>query len=85
MFVMARLVHRWLVDGLELSPRWRLIDVWNDMYLFGQWCFGTPHASLRPLNQKQPEYWEAALAIVVIVGACVFYLRRRVRAVEVVL
>jgi ABC-2 type transport system permease protein len=84
LFVMARLVHRWLVDGLQLSPRWRLIDIWNDMYLFGQWCFGTDHDLLRPMNQRQPAYQEAALAIVVVCVLCVLYLRRRVRAVEVV-
>lgn len=84
LFVLARLVHRWLVDGLSLSPRWRLIDVWNDMYLFGQWCFGTEHAILRPTNQQQPAYWEATLAVVGVCVGCVFYLRRRVQAVEVV-
>lgn len=84
MFVLTRLVHRWLVDGLQLSPRWRLLDVWNDMYLFGQWCFGKEHDLLRPISQRQPEYWEATLAMVAICTACVLYLRRRVRAVEVV-
>lgn len=84
MFVLARLVQRWLVDGLGLSPRWRLIDVWNDMYLFGQWCFGKEHHLLRPLNQVQPAYHEATIVVVVVCLACLLYLNRRVRAVEVV-
>jgi ABC-type transport system involved in multi-copper enzyme maturation permease subunit len=83
-FVLARLVQRWLVDGLGLSPRWRLLDIWNDMYLFGQWCFGKEHHMLRPLNQAQPSYFEATAAMLVVCLLCVLYLSRRVRAVEVV-
>ncbi|WP_020472781.1 ABC transporter permease subunit [Zavarzinella formosa] len=83
-FVMARLVQRWLVDGIGLSPRWRLIDFWNDLYLFGMWCFGKDHRWLRPTNQEQPEYWEAAAAIVTVCLLCLLYLRRRVRAVEII-
>lgn len=84
LFVMARLVQRWLVDGIGLSPRWRLIDIWNDLYLFGMWCFGKDHRWLRPTNQEQPAYWEATAAIVAVCVVCVFYLRRRVRAVEII-
>jgi ABC-type transport system involved in multi-copper enzyme maturation permease subunit len=84
MFVMARLVQRWLVDGLNLSPRWRLIDIWNNMYLFGQWVFGTEHDLLRPLRQEQPAYHEATAVMIVVCLACVLYLSRRVRAIEVV-
>ena len=83
-FVLARLVQRWLVDGLGFDPAWRLIDIWNDMYLFGQWCFGTPLENIRPLSQKQPEYWQATLVMVGVCAACALYLRRRVRAVEVI-
>jgi ABC-2 type transport system permease protein len=83
-FVMARLVQRWLVDGLGMSPQWRLLDIWNDMYLFGQWVFGKEHELLRPMNQQQPAYWQATVVMVVVCLACLLYLRRRVRAVEVV-
>jgi ABC-2 type transport system permease protein len=83
-FVLARLVQRWLVDGLGLSPRWRLIDIWNDMYLFGQWCFGREHFLLRPLSQEQPSYVEATGTMLIVCLICVLYLSRRVRAVEVV-
>lgn len=84
LFVMARLVQRWLVDGIGLSPRWRLIDLWNDLYLFGMWCFQKDHRWLRPTNQEQPEYWEATAVLVLVSLFCVLYLRRRVRAVEVI-
>ena len=83
-FVMARLVQRWLVDGLGMSPQWRLLDIWNDMYLFGQWVFGKEHELLRPMNQQQPPYWQATVVMVGVILACLLYLRRRVRAVEVV-
>jgi len=83
-FVMARLVQRWLVDGLGMAPEWRLLDIWNDMYLFGQWVFGKEHELLRPLSQPQPAYWKATVVMVAVCGVCAVYLRRRVRAVEVV-
>src|SRR5262245_12569843 len=83
-FILSRTVHRWLVDQLQLSPRWRLVDIWNNMYLFGQWCFGTDHDLLRPRSQPQPAYWEATVVMVAVCVLCVLYLRKRVRAVEVV-
>ena len=57
-FVLGRLMQRWLVDGLRLPEHWRLIDLWNDMYLTGMWIMGKDHATLRPLSQIQPPYWE---------------------------
>jgi ABC-type transport system involved in multi-copper enzyme maturation permease subunit len=83
-FVMARLVQRWLVDGLDMAPEWRLLDIWNDMYLFGQWVFGKEHHLLRPTNQIQPAYWKATAVMVAVCAVCAVYLRKRVRAVEVV-
>ena len=83
-FILSRTVHRWLVDQLQLSPRWRLVDIWNNMYLFGQWCFGKEHELLRPTNQPQPAYWEATVVMVAVCVLCALYLRKRVRAVEVV-
>ena len=69
-FVMARLVQRWLVDGLGMAPEWRLLDIWNDMYLFGQWVFGKEHELLRPLSQPQPAYWKATVVMVAVCGVC---------------
>jgi ABC-2 type transport system permease protein len=83
-FIMARLVQRWLVDGLGLSNYWRLIDIWNDLYLFGMWCLGKEHHLLRPTNQSQPPYEAAAIVLAGVCTLCVLNLRRRVRAVEVV-
>jgi ABC-2 type transport system permease protein len=83
-FVLGRLMGRWLVDGLHLAPQWRLVDLWNDMYLTGQWALGTPHEALRPPSQIQPAYMEAALVVGAVCIACLIYLHRRIRAVEIV-
>lgn len=83
-FILGRLMQRWLVDGLRMPEHWRLIDLWNNMYLTGMWIMGKEHSELRPLNQIQPPYWEAALAVAGVVVVCCVYLHRRIRAVEVV-
>ena len=64
------------------DERWRLIDLWNSLYLCGLSCLGADHMTVRP--QPQPAYWEAWLANAVVVAACVLYLRRRIQAVEIV-
>jgi ABC-type transport system involved in multi-copper enzyme maturation permease subunit len=83
-FVLGRLMQRWLVDGLRLSEHWRLMDLWNNIYLTGMWAMGKEHAELRPLSQVQPPYWEAALVVAGIVVACMIYLHHRIKAVEIV-
>lgn len=83
-FVLGRLMQRWLVDGLRLPEHWRLIDLWNNMYLTGMWAMGKEHSELRPASQIQPPYWEAAVVVAGVVVVCMAYLHRRIRAVEVV-
>lgn len=82
LFVFLRMLAAWLVDGLKLDERWRLIDLWNDLYLCGLWCLRADHASVRP--PPQPEYWEAWAVVAGVCGLCLLYLRRRVQAVEIV-
>ena len=81
-FFLCRILARWLVDGLKFHESWRLIDLWNTLYLAGQACLGVDHGTIRP--RPQPEYWEAALALGVVCALCLIYLHRRIRAVEVV-
>ena len=81
-FVLLRLFAAVLVDGLKLDPRWRLIDLWNDLYLVGLWCLQADPATIRP--QPQPAFWQAWLTVGGVCAACLAYLRRRVQAVEVV-
>jgi len=83
-FILGRMLQRWLVDGLGMNPGWRLMDLWNNMYLTGMWIMGKDHAELLPSTQLQPAYENAALAVAVICIVCVLYLHRRIRAVEIV-
>jgi ABC-type transport system involved in multi-copper enzyme maturation permease subunit len=82
LFVLCRTMSGLLVDGLRLDVRWRLIDLWNDLYLVGLWCLGAGRDTIRPPNQ--PEFWEAAAACGVVCTVCLGYLWRRIQAVEVV-
>ena len=82
LFVLLRLLARWLVEGLKFDAAWRLLDLWNDLYLCGMWCLRAEPESIRP--QPQPEFWQAWAAVGAVCVACVLYLRKRVHAVEIV-
>ncbi len=82
LFVFLRMLSAWLVDGLRLDERWRLVDLWNDLYLCGLWCLQADHDTVRPT--PQPDYWEAWLVVAALCGVCLVYLRKRVQAVEIV-
>jgi len=82
LFVFGRLMSALLVDGLQLNARWRLVDLWNNMYLVGNWCLRIPSTSIRPL--PQPPAWEAGLVLSAVCLACVAYLNRQIQAVEIV-
>jgi len=82
LFVLCRTMSNLLVDGLRLDVRWRLIDLWNDLYLVGLWCLGAGRETIRPTNQ--PEFWEAAAVCGAVCVLCLAYLWRRIQAVEVV-
>jgi ABC-type transport system involved in multi-copper enzyme maturation permease subunit len=82
-----RLFSTALVDLLEYDPRWRLIDLWNDMYIVGCWMMDVPAHLMEIRNfqaRPQPEPWEAATVLVVVCSICLIYLNRRIQAVEVV-
>jgi len=82
LFFFLRLVARLLVEGLKYDGRWRLLDLWNDMCLVGQWCLSIAHDAISP--RPQPEYWEAALVLAGVCAICLIYLSQRTRGVEVV-
>jgi ABC-type transport system involved in multi-copper enzyme maturation permease subunit len=80
LFLFCRLLGRALVFGLRYNPRWRLIDLWNDMYLLGNWCL-----RMEPSNVYfQPALHEAALVLGGVTLLCLTYLVMRIRAVEIV-
>lgn len=81
MFALLPMLAGWLVSATH-DERWRLIDLWNNLYLCGLSCLQTDPVTIRP--QPQPEYWQAWLAVGAVVVACVIYLRRRIQAVEIV-
>ncbi|QEL13369.1 ABC transporter permease subunit [Limnoglobus roseus] len=81
LFVLTRLLASMLVEGANLDVRWRLIDLWNDLYLVGLWCLGAPWESARG---PQPQFWEAAAACGAVIVGCMLYLRRRIQAVEII-
>ena len=77
-FVFLRLLASSLVDGLHYDPRWRLIDLWNNLYLGGAACMGIDKA------RNQPALTEAMLVLGTVCIACAIYLNLRIRAVEIV-
>ena len=80
LFLFCRLLARALVVGLRFHPRWRLIDLWNDMFLVGNWCLRMPD-----LNRiDHPAVFEAALVLGGVTLLCLTYLITRIRAVEIV-
>ena len=81
LFVLARGLAVFLVDARRLDPRWRLIDLWNDLYLVGRWCL---HVPTDPKAPAEPPTVLAAAVVAGVCGACLLYLRRRIEAVEVV-
>jgi ABC-type transport system involved in multi-copper enzyme maturation permease subunit len=78
LFVFARGLRDMLERMRPDEPRWRLVDLWYDAYLVGGWCLGLPQ------EVGQPAVREAALVLAAVVVACLIYLNRRIRAVEVV-
>ena len=80
LFLFCRLLGDALVRGLRFHPRWRLIDLWNDMYLIGSWCL-----RMEPAQAFfQPTRVEAALVLGGVTLTCLTYLIMRIRAVEIV-
>jgi ABC-2 type transport system permease protein len=81
-FLFFRLLAMAMVDGFKYSPRWRLIDLWNNTYIVGNALLGMPHDSLRP--SAQPTVLEAGLVLGGLSCICLIYLNLRIRAVEIV-
>jgi len=82
LFVLCRMLGNFLVDGQRFDERWRLIDLWNDLYLVGLWCLGADPITDRAGPQPQP--WEALLVIVAVGLLSAAFLRNRIQGVEVV-
>ncbi len=81
LFVFSGGLSDLLVISFRLDSRWRLIDIWNNLYLVGNWCLQMDPATIP--TPFQPRYSEAAAVLVVVCLACFAYLNRRLQAVEV--
>jgi hypothetical protein len=81
-FIFLRFLAGALVNGLQMSPRWRLIDLWNDTYLLGNKFLGVGPERIWP--PRQPAWEEAGLVLGVVCLTCLIYLTVRIRAVEIV-
>jgi ABC-2 type transport system permease protein len=82
LFVLLPLVGRWLVEGPQFSPLWRLIDLWNDLYLVGLWLLDADFKEVKA--DRNPTVLQAAVALGVVALSCWIVLRRRVTAIDVI-
>jgi len=83
LFVLCPALAAFLANNQNLGPTWRLIDLWNDLYLIGLTLLGVEPTAARS-GFEQPPVWQAAVVIVCVCAASWLYLRRRIRAVEIV-
>jgi ABC-type transport system involved in multi-copper enzyme maturation permease subunit len=81
-FLFFSLLATALVDGLGYDRHWRLIDLWNDIYVVGYYCLGNDPARIRP--SRQPETYQAAIVLAAGCLVCLTYLIQRIRGVEIV-
>lgn len=75
------------VDRLGYSPNWRLIDLWNDLYVFGSWCLNispVPTPGQRGFVRRQPGMMQTMIVLGTVMISCLIYLHYKIRAVEVV-
>jgi ABC-2 type transport system permease protein len=82
LFVLCRFLAGSLVSILGLDSRWRLIDLWNNLFLVGNACLGMDPRTIRP--PSQPSLLEASLVLTGVSVLCLIYLIQRIRGVEVV-
>jgi ABC-type transport system involved in multi-copper enzyme maturation permease subunit len=80
LFFFCRQLGVALVDHLGYDPRWKLLDLWNDLYLAGNGMLGMNMSKLG----RQPALGESWLILGVVTLTCLIYLIRRIRAVEIV-
>jgi ABC-type transport system involved in multi-copper enzyme maturation permease subunit len=78
LFVFARGLGEILVRVTGDDARWRLIDLWSNMYVVGCWAMRSPPIGVYPSPGA------AAVPLLIVCLVSVLYLNRRIRAVEVV-
>jgi ABC-2 type transport system permease protein len=81
LFVFFRGLAASLVDGFRYDERWRLIDLWNNTYLVGNYLLGMAPDTIR---LPEPPVYQASLVLGALSSVCLIYLSLRIRAVEIV-
>ena len=82
-FVLCRALAGFLAENQRLGAQWRLMDLWNNLYLCGLYFLGADRSAAKT-GFDQPPVWQAALVLVAVCAGCCLLLRKRVQAVEVV-
>ena len=82
LFVLCRVIADFLATQQMLDPAWRLIDLWNDLYVCGMFLLGSDIDAKR--YGAQPAAWQAFAVVGGVCAASAAFLRNRVKAVEVV-
>lgn len=77
-FLFCRMVANVMVEGLRYNEHWKLIDLWNCIYLVGNACLGMPTPA------RNPSPWWAAAVLVGVTSLCLSYLVVRIRGVEII-
>lgn len=75
LFVLLPLLGRWLVEGPQFSPRWRLIDLWNNLYLCGLWLLDADFKEVKV--EKNPASLDAGIVLLIVSILCWLYLWRK--------
>jgi hypothetical protein len=79
LFFFFRLLAVTLVDGFNYDRRLRLLDLWNDTYLVGNYFLGN-----EVIRSAQPAVYQAGLVLGALSLLCLIYLNQRIRAIEIV-
>jgi ABC-2 type transport system permease protein len=82
LFLFTRLLGSVLVDLLHHDANWRLLDLWNDTFLVGNFFLGIDVHMIRPA--AQPSYLAASLVLGALSVICLTYWILRIRAVDIV-
>jgi ABC-type transport system involved in multi-copper enzyme maturation permease subunit len=82
-FVLCRSLGGFLAENQGLGVTWRLMDLWNNLYLLGLTMLGA-EITEGQTGFEQPPVWQAAIVVLLVCGASWLVLLRRIQAVEIV-
>jgi ABC-2 type transport system permease protein len=83
LFVFLKALSLALVEDLHYDVRWRLLDLWSDALVVGNYLLNVVPQEGRS-SSPLPEWYEGALVLGGVCVVCLTYLTLRIRAVEIV-